>query len=158
MTFSPSLYRNMQDECMKSCAWEQQTWVMKRKPESTVWRWRRGYLDRTGWGFINHKNGGVERVKMCTSDILSMGIHEISSCIHINVNVILSVLMSNKNPVCTLSSFVSSTLQPLTAGREITHVRHALDQLTALYCHCLLCYLFSSRNCRKIDLQSCENW
>ena len=27
---------------------------MKKKPEITVWRWRRGYLDRTGWVFNRH--------------------------------------------------------------------------------------------------------
>lgn len=95
-------------------------------------------------------NGGVERVKKCTrSDILSIGIHEISSCIQKNLNVILSVLLSNTNPVCSLPSFVSSTLQPFTAGRKITHVRHTLDQLTALYCHCLLCYLFKQQKQQK---------
>lgn len=155
--FPPSFYRNMQDECMKSCVWEQQTWVMKKKPESTVWKWRRGYLDLTGWDF-NHHSFRVQCAEGQNVHVRRNSEYKMPSCIQINLNVNLSVLLSNKNPVCSPPPFVSLTLQLFTVGRKIAHVRHTLDRLTALYCHCLLCYLFSSRNSRKIDLQSCENW
>lgn len=57
-------HRNMQGECTKSCVWEQRTWVMKTKQESTVWRWRGDYLDHTGWGF-KHLNSVVVRRRSC---------------------------------------------------------------------------------------------
>lgn len=49
-----SLYsRSTPDVSMKSCAWEWRTWVMRNKQRDTAWRWRGGFLDHTGWGFLS---------------------------------------------------------------------------------------------------------
>lgn len=126
---------------MKSCVWEPRTWVMKKKQESTVWRWRRGYLDRTGWGFNHHCFRVVCFTCQCgrgaKSDFLIYS--------EINLNVNLSLLLSNNNPVCSLLPFVRITLQLFSVGSKVAHVQHTLDRLTAPYCHCLVCYLLKQQ-------------
>lgn len=126
--FSPFFNRNMQDECMKSCVWEQQTWVMKKKPESTVWRWRRGYLDHTGWGFNNHSLRELYFTWRCEEGQKVYAEwhseYKISTCIRINLNVNLSVLLSNANPVCSLPPFASLTFTAIHCRRKIARVTY----------------------------------
>lgn len=112
-------YRNMRGECMKSCVWEQQTWVTKTKQENIVWRWRRGYLDHTGWGFNHYSSRTLWSIKNTHKNFLSRWFPELFRNKYVNLS---HVDVKHKSSV--QSSTFSITLKPMI---KICHFDHGLD-------------------------------